>query len=193
MSWDTVNIISVAKVREITGLNKNVEAKLLDVAIHDAQHDLKEALGETLYARIEAADPVADDTLGGDTGLATLYTSHIKNYLAWNTLGHAYWEMTAGPNRNGVSVKSGDQYNPADPKTVSALQAKCAARAETRLGEMLRYIENLADTDQIRIDFQECVDDEPRTTKVANTGRIITRISKWQNPYGRRNSYRYGH
>lgn len=192
MSWDTVNIISVADVKTITGLNKNVEVKLLDVAIHDAQHDLKEALGETLYNRIEAADPVADTTLGGNTGLATLYSRHIKNYLAWCTVGHAYWEMTAGPNRNGVSVKSGDQYAPADGKVVSALQAKAASRAETRLGEMLRYIENLDATDQIYIDFNSCVDDEPRKTEVANTGRIITRISPWQNPYGTKR-HRYGY
>ena len=185
MSWDTVNLITAATVKEVTGTNRNVEDRKIDPSIHDAQHDLKQTLGETLYQLIEDADPVNDATLGGNTGLATLYSRFIKNYLSWKTLEYAYPQLYAEADRRGVFANSGEGYTPVDGKTLAMLIAKAAARADNRQGEMIRYIENLDASNAIRVAYDTDVDDEPRTKEVKNTGRIITRVSKWQYPDNR--------
>lgn len=185
MSWDTVNLITAATVKEVTGISRNVEDRKIDPAIHDAQHDLKQTLGETLYQLIEDADPVNDATLDGNTGLATLYSRFVKSYLAWKSLEYAYPMMHAEPDRRGVFTQSGEGYTPVDGKTLAMLIAKAAARADNRQGEMIRYIENLDVSNAIRVAYGTDVDDEPRTKTVANTGRIITRVSKWQFPDNR--------
>ena len=58
MSWETVKIITGDTVKTLTAIDKNVQVATLGPSIHDAQYGLKEVLGETLYALLEAADPV---------------------------------------------------------------------------------------------------------------------------------------
>jgi hypothetical protein len=182
MSWDDTKIITAGTVKTLTNFDANVEDRKLEPSIYDAQHDLKQTLGETLYGQIEDADPVNDATLDGNTALATLYNSYAKKFLAWKTIAHAYMDLMAGATRNGVFVKQGDQYAPVDGKTLSALQGKADARAEARRGELIRYVESLADTNAIRVAYETDVNYEPRSKEVKNTGRIITRVSYWQNP-----------
>ena len=82
MSWATVNLITAATVKAKANLAKGAEDRKIDPAIHDAQHALQEILGETLYALVEDADPVADPTLG-DADLRTLYDQHIVFFVAF--------------------------------------------------------------------------------------------------------------
>lgn len=188
MSWDTVLLITAATVKTDTAFAQGVEDAKLKPAIFDAQDALQEVLGETLYAMVEAADPVADPTLGGDTGLQTLYDEHIRKYLGHKTKELAYPELWAGADRNGVFQRNGNDYNTVDGRGLAILQAVPRSRAEKRVGKMLHYLKNLDSTDPIRIAYETSVDSEPRTTEVKNTGRIITRRSVWQ---GNDNTYRH--
>lgn len=180
MSWDTVNLISAATVKELTGTDKNVEVAVIEPAIHDAQYALKEVLGETLYALVEAGDPLNDATLGGNTGLATLYVSHCKGVLAWRAKQWSMRESWGGATRNGVHTKSGNDYNTVDPKGLGMLEDVAKNRADNREIELLRYLNNLADTDAVKIAWKTSIKDEPRTTEVKRTGRVSTRLSRWQ-------------
>lgn len=187
MSWDTVLIITAATVKTDTGFAQGVEDAKLKPAIFDAQHALKELLGLTLYGLVETADPVADATLGGNAGLQTLYDEHIRKFLGHKTKELAYPELWGGADRNGVFNRSGNDYNTVDSRGLAMLQAVPRSRAESRAGEMIRYIKNLDSDNAIRVAYDTDVDNEPRTTEVKNTGRIITRISRWQ---GNDNTYR---
>jgi hypothetical protein len=195
MSWATTLIISAATVKETANLEQSVEDRKLTDAIRDAQHELKEMLGQTLYDLVEDADPVGDPTLGGDAGLQTLYNEHCKFFLSNKAKEVAYPEMWGSATRNGVHQRSGSDYNSIDSRGLSILQGVPRSRAESYAGELLRYIKGLASDNAIRIAYDTCVQNEPRTTEVKNTGRIITRISRWQYPEGspRRNRYDDGY
>lgn len=189
MSWDTVNIITSATVKTIAGIAQGVEDRKLDTAIHDAQHDLLQTLGETLYAMIEDADPVADPTLG-DVDLRTLYDTHVVNFLAWKTKAHAYPDLWAEPDRNGVFQRNANDYTSVSGSVLNTLIAKAQSRAENRQTEMIRYLKNLDADDAIRVAYETCVKDEARITSVKHTGRISTRINPWQFPDGMPSKYR---
>jgi len=180
MSWRTVNLITAATVKEVANLDKNVEDRKLDPAIHDAQNALQQMLGETLYGIIETANPVADPTLG-DTGRRTLYDNYIVFYLANKAKEIAMVELWAEASRNGVFQKGGDNYTSVDARGLNAVQSIPRSRAEASAADMLRYIKNLPEDNAIRVAFDTDVKDEPRTKEVKNTGRIITRVSRWQN------------
>lgn len=184
MSWDSVYLITAAQVKEITGKSKNIDDDILKVCIQDAQHDLHQVLGHTLYDLVEQADPVADATLGGDTGLATLFNSYAKKYLAWKTLEHSYTDIAYQADRNGVFKRMGNDYTPASGNELNALEGKARSRAESRMAELIRYIEHLTTGDPILEAYNTDVNCEPRTKEV-KSGRIITRISRWQYPDGR--------
>lgn len=191
MSWATVNLVTAATVKDKANLAKGAEDRKIVEGIHDAQRALQEILGETLYAMVEAADPVSDPTLGADTGLQTLYNSHIVFYLAFKAKECSMIEMVGEPDRNGVFQKNGQDYSPVDGRTLAALQSVPRSRAENRATEMLRYLKNLDSADPIRVAYDTCVKDEPRTSEIKSTGRISTRISPWQ--YQRTNTrYRDG-
>ena len=93
-------------------------------------------------------------------------------------------EMWGEPDRNGVFQKSGQDYNPVDPRGLAVLQSVPRSRAENRAAEMIRYLKNLDSTNAVRIAYDTCVKDEPRTDTIKHTGRISTRISRWQYPDG---------
>lgn len=183
MSWATVNLITAATVKAKANLAKGAEDRKIDPAIHDAQHALQEILGETLYALVEAADPVANPTLG-NADLRTLYDQHIVFFLAFKAKECSMVEMAGEPDRNGVFQKSGDGYSPVDGRMLAELKNVPRSRAENRATEMIRYLKNLDSANAVRVAYDTSVDDEPRTDVLKNTGGISTRVSRWQFPDG---------
>lgn len=172
MSWSDTNIITSSKVKEVCGLDKNVEDRKIDPCIHFAQRDLRQILGRTLYDLVEDADPVGDDTLGGDAGLATLYDEYLKPYLAWKTTEKAYPDFWAEASRNGVFQRNGDNYNTVGASGLNTIIAQKRSFAEAFEKDMIEYLNDLSSTDPIKIAFDTSVNCEPRT-KATNTGRIM--------------------
>jgi|JI61114BRNA_FD_contig_41_4453153_length_657_multi_2_in_0_out_0_1 hypothetical protein len=181
MSWSDTNIITAATVKTETGTATGVQDKILDPAIRFAQRDLRQLLGETLYALVEAGDPVNDATLGANTALATLYNQFLKPYLSWKTVERSLPDMWAQADRNGVFQRNGDNYNTVGSSGLNTLIAQKRSFAEAYETDLLRYLKNLDDTDALAIAFKTDVDSEPRTTDTYN-GRIISRVSPRQRP-----------
>ena len=181
MSWSDTNIITAATVKTETGTATGVQDKILDPAIHFAQRDLRQILGETLYALVEAGDPVNDATLGANTGLATLYSQYLKPYLSWKTVERALPDLWASADRNGVFQRNGDNYNTVGSSGLNTLIAQKRSFAEAYETDLLRYLKNLDSTDAVSIAFYTDVDCEPRTS-TTYTGRILSRISPRQRP-----------
>lgn len=173
MSWQDTKIITPAQVRSIDSLADGVEDRKLNSSILEAQHALEQILGTTLYAQVEAAYP----TYTGD--YQTLYEQHARPFLAWKTLEEALPLLSAEADRNGVFEKSGQDYKSVGGSKLATLIRTAGSRAENRQADMLRYLRNLDSSSAVKIAFDECVDDEPRTNKTYR-GRVITRRSKWQ-------------
>jgi len=181
MSWSDTNIITAATVKTETGTPSDVQDKVIAPVIRFAQRDLRQILGETLYALVEAGDPVNDATLGANTGLATLYAQHLKPYLAWKSIEMALPDMGIQMARNGVFERNGDNYSTAGTGRLNTLIGQKRSFAEVYEAEMIRYLKKLPSTDAVSIAFYTDVDCEPRTT-TTYTGRILSRVSPRQRP-----------
>lgn len=183
MSALDYNLITAAQVRTNTGRAQGIEDRKLDPAIHDAQDELEQILGETLYEDVETAHTANSTTMGG-AGMLNLYTQYIVPFLSWKTLENAYPDMFAEADRNGVFKRSGNDYQSVTGRELAELIAKARNRAERFQQKMMRYLNNLSDTDAIKIAFDETVDDEPRVTHSARANVILKR-NAWQsrNPY----------
>lgn len=190
MSAADSNIITGTQVRDITGRAEGVEDRKLDAAIHEAQHELEQVLGVTLYAEVEAA---YEDTpqWDGRADLETLYEGYLRYYLAWKTLENAYPDLYAEPDRNGVFTRSGEDYQSVSVKGLSMLIAKARSRAERWQIDLLRYIRGLDASTAVRVSYDTCVEDEPRVGKTYRGG-VVTRMSRWQTQYGLGDRHRWG-
>ena len=183
MSALDYNLITASQVRTNTGKAQGIEDRKLDPAIHDAQDELEQILGVTLYEDVEDAHTANSTTMGG-AGMLTLYTQYIVPFISWKAMELAYPDLFAEADRNGVFKRAGNDYQPVTDKELASLQGMCRSRAERFQVKMVRYINNLDDTDAIRVAYEETVDDEPRVTYSSQTG-VILKKNDWQtrNPY----------
>ena len=112
MACCETKIISVATVRDITGLNKNVDDRKIAPFLKLAQEELEKVLGRTLYDELDTAIQ-ADDTLATEADLLALM-AYIKGPLAWRTLQRSLPRMAAEPTANGVHSVSSTEYSNVD-------------------------------------------------------------------------------
>ena len=182
MSWNTTQIISPATVRTLSKLAAGVEDRKLSSGIADAQRVLLQALGVVLYTMIEDADPVTDATLGGDTGLATLYDDHAKYFLAWRAKADSMPDLWAEPDRNGVFQRANEDHSTVSGSTLNVLTAKAAARADAHMNDMIAYLKELDPADPIRVAWDTATDGEKRRPAGRSnvSGRLSVRKHPWQ-------------
>ena len=178
MACCETKIISVAQVRDITGLNKLVDDRKIAPFLKLAQAELEKVLGRTLYDELDTAIQ-ADNTLTGETALLALMP-YIQGALAWRTLQRALPRMSAEPTANGVhSVSSGD-YQSVDRAALSMQVSDARTAADAEYDRLLKYMEENEPTYPT---WRDNVAQEERVTKVY-PGGVITRKSRWQYPYG---------
>lgn len=178
MACCETKIISVATVREITGLNKNVDDRKIAPFLKLAQEELEKVLGRTLYEELETAI-IADDTLATEADLLALM-GYLKGPLAWRTLQRALPRMAAEPTANGVHTTNSTEYSSVDSRALSQQITDARTAADNGYDRLLAYInENLS----TYTTYGDVVDDEERVKKVYKGG-VITRKSRWQYPYG---------
>lgn len=178
MACCETKIIQVATVREITGLNKNVDDRKIAPFLKLAQEELEKILGRTFYDELDTAIQ-ADDTLATEANLLALMT-YVKGPLSWRTLQRSLPRMSAEPTANGVHSVSTAEYNNADNKALSQQIADARTAADTGYERLLEYIHDNLD---LYPSFKTNVNNEDRVTKTYHGG-VITRESRWQSPYG---------
>ena len=133
-------IISLATVRDITGLAKIVSDVKLAPFLRLSQQELEKVLGRTLYDELDDAVQ-ADSTLTGETALIALMR-YVKYALAWRTLQRALPRMAAEPTANGVHTVSDGAYQSSDRAlTQQITDARTAAdEAYTLLIDFLKSV-----------------------------------------------------
>lgn len=166
-------IITAAVVKTTTGLDRNVEDKTLSTFISAAQLTLKKVTGATGYNLIVAAYP----SFTGEAALSTLYTEYIVPYLSWRVAELSGTRMFAQPDRSGTHHRADETYRSVDAKMLSMTKADSRDMAGIFMGELIDYLKDNTDT------FTWYEPDGESITK-PNTGGVITRISRWQRPYG---------
>lgn len=171
-------IISVAVVRDITGLNKNVDDRKIAPFLKLAQEELEKVLGRTLYDELDTAI-FADNTLATEADLLTLM-GYIKGPLAWRTLQRSLPRMAAEPTANGVHSVSSTEYNNVDSKALSQQVTDARTAADSGYERLLTF---LKDNRATYPTYDDNVGNEERVKGVYHGG-VITRKSRWQYPYG---------
>ena len=171
-------ILTFAQIKEVTGLAAIVsETRKVTPFLTQAQYELRKILGTTLYAQLEVA--IAANFVNYDN-LSTLFTTYVKEPLAWRTLQLAYPRLYSEPTANGVHTVSDTNYTPVDGRTMAMQVSVCRDFADQGYERMLAYLrENLATYPS----YATNVGCEERVTKTY-PGGVITRVSKWQKPYG---------
>ena len=170
-------IISLATVRDITGLAKIVSDVKLAPFLRLSQQELEKVLGRTLYDELDDAVQ-ADSTLTGETALIALMR-YVKYALAWRTLQRALPRMAAEPTANGVHTVSDGAYQSSDRAlTHQITDARTAADEAYTL--LIDFLKNNLTTYPT---YETEVENEERVKKMY-TGGVITRKSRWQYPYG---------
>lgn len=178
MACCETKIISVATVRDITGLNKNVDDRKIAPFLKLAQEELEKVLGRTLYDELDTAIQ-ADDTLASEADLLALM-AYIKGPLAWRTLQRSLPRMAAEPTANGVHSVSSTEYSNVDSRALSQQVTDARTAADNGYDRLLKFLkDNLATYPT----YDDNVDDEERVKGVYHGG-VITRKSRWQYPYG---------
>lgn len=174
-------VISAAKVKELTGRSKNVEDRKFTPAIKRAMLELRDGFGVTGYNILIAAI-TSDPDLSGNANLKTLRDDYIWPWMAWRVIELATVATFAESERNGTYTRSGEDYTAADGRTLGMMKADAADYASTYMAELYAYLDDNATTyTWYTVDGVE--EDKARET---NTGGIITRIDRWQRPYGER-------
>ena len=127
-------LISSQEVKDLQGLNKNIEDRKLSRWIVPAQMALRSAIGKDGYDAIvaEAAAPDAD--------YEALIEDYVKPYLAAQVERMSPIPLTAESDRNGSFEREGDTYRPVSHKTLGLMNASARDMAEILRDVMLRYI-----------------------------------------------------
>jgi hypothetical protein len=171
-------ILTFQQIKDVTGLAAIVsETRKVTPFLTQAQYELKKMLGATLYDELQVA---VTANFVGEADLSTLFTTYVKEPLAWRTLQLAYPRLYSEPTANGVHTVSDANYTPVDGRTMAMQVSVCRDFADQGYERMLRYLNDNLDLFPA---YSINVDSEERVTKTF-PGGVITRKSRWQYPYG---------
>ena len=168
-------IITAATIKENTGLSRNVEDRKLDPFIPGAQLTLKKVTGKTGYDAIVAAYPA----FTGAATLQTLYDDYIVPFLSWKVAELAGTRMFTEPDRNGTFTRSSETYQSVDGKTLAMGKADSRDMAGIYMQELIDYLNDNTDV-YTWYGGDDCTDGITKS----NTGGVITRLDRYQRPYG---------
>lgn len=178
-------ILTFTQWRDITGMPKILdESRKFTPFLNEAQFELKKMLGTTLYDELDTA---IANSFSGEADLATLFDDYVKRPLAWRTLQHALPRLFSEPTANGVHTVSDTNYAPVDRVTLASQVAQARDFADKGYDEMLRY---LCDNTATFTTYETNVGTEERVTKTF-PGGVITRKSRWSQPYGLKGYHPY--
>lgn len=127
-------LITALEVKELSGLNKNIEDRKIVPWIMPAQECLRSAIGKDGY------DAIIATLTTPDADYDTLIDDYVKPYLAAQVERMAPVPMLAEADRNGTFERDGDTYRTVSRETLGLMNAVARDQAEIRREMMARYI-----------------------------------------------------
>ena len=169
MATDCVYLITVEKVKEITGMSSLAEARKVLPAIQRAQTELSKLLGLTGYRELIALIET-DPDLSTDADWETLHCDYIQPWLAWKAYEFALPFFQANVGKNGINVLSEGKAGRDD---VAGMAAACEAAANNVREAMILFLdENETPT---KYEWWGETIDEDRPTGLRAAGIRLTR------------------
>lgn len=142
------NLITIADMVEVCGLNDNVEARKVNDRIVEAQLRFERVVGASLYTLLKAAWD-ADQTLAGSgneryRNLLAFGKGYGKDFLCWKAMELAYPRLHSEADRNGVYVKqdAASDFIGVDSRVLTMHINEAKDCAEDRLDRLVSYLIN---------------------------------------------------
>lgn len=173
-----MSIVTFAQIKEVTGLSAIVsESRKVSPFLVEAERELRKILGVTLFDELQ--DAVTADFASANAVYEPLF-DQVKRPLAWRTLQMSYPRLYSEATANGVHRVRSDDYEPIDSRTLAMHVAQCRDFADAGYNELRDYLKDNVATFP---SYETNVGREERVDKIY-TGGVVTRRSRWQNPYG---------
>lgn len=170
MATDCVYLITVEKVRDITGLSAQAEDRRLLPHIQRAQTELSKAMGLTGYRELIALIQV-DPDLSTDADWETLHCDYLQPWLAWKSYEFALPFFQADVARNGVTTFGESQgISKATKSDVHGMASACEAAANNIMEAMILFL----DENRTTYDWWGTTIDEDRPTGMRAAGIRLT-------------------
>lgn len=136
-------LLSVEYILNNTIIDKNVDAKYIEVAIDDAQRiNIPEALGYNLYTAI--VNMVADNSIMEPVNINyyNLLVDQIQlchaQWVIYHILNYLNYHLT----NKSISTKSSDNGTPVEQEIISSLRTDAKSKAEVYIARIREQIVN---------------------------------------------------
>lgn len=171
------DLIAIADLRTVCGLNANVEERKVRAGIREAHIRLKKHLGTALYDLVYAS-PATErfaNILADGKGYG-------KELMCWTALAVSYPALHADADRAGVYTKSGDEHESVSANGLRMLKAQAESFAESRQDLLLSYLEDNRTT-YPELDTITGSEDRITSRNSRSPGGIVMRRSARQDHY----------
>jgi len=180
MSDCRTHFITLATVKEITPIGRNVDDRKLKPTFNVAHDVLRKILGITMYddfiVKIEGATLNVDEQ--------ALIDDFICPFLSWETYHRAIPDLHSSVTKTGIHTKSGDEYDsiPADTIKIKSNQAQSISKDYQDM--LIRHLE-VDDNDKFPLFDNVTIEDQRvrRTYKAGiatgNTRRFRTNLDQF--------------
>ena len=183
MSCCDTLIVSVATLKDKTGISSNADDRKLTAGLEEAQLETEKILGKTLYADL-IARIVADASLSGASNekYKDLVDDYLCPLLSWRGLQYTVGLTRGEVQKGGFAVKGGEEYQAGSEADVRRWEQRCKEKADKYQERLLLFL--CDDNGTLFPTFLTNTDTDTRITKTY-PGGVITRKSRWQSVYGR--------
>ena len=172
------HLITLAEVKDLTGLNANVDDRKLKSGRDRAHLQCKERLGSTRYDALVAAY-LLDNTLAGASNekwrnLKEAGKGELDNYLAWLSYYLSIPALHGEADKAGIFKKEGQEFKPLDKSERAELTTNAKDAYQLYERAMLQWIDDNEDDDDLPDVETPTESDQPQFV----TG-IVTQASTW--------------
>lgn len=166
-------------MRSECDISSNIEDKVLDNPIKQAQETLRMILSEAFYAQIISQF----DTKTLSAVNAALFTPYLKQYIAWQA--YEFWLVKANLNetRSGIRIHTDESSQIAPPEDMATLLRYAKQKSAFYKGLMMTFLNK--NSSNYSLYTVSC------KSETFGTGMHITSISKKPRIFGKINREKY--
>lgn len=133
-------LITFAYLRAECDISNNIEDKILDNPIKQAQETLRMILSEAFYAQVMSQF----DSKSLSPANTALLTPYLKQYIAWQA--YEFWLVKANfnPTRSGIRVHTDESSQIASAEEMATLLRDAKQKSAFYKGLMITFLNNNA-------------------------------------------------
>lgn len=176
-----MSIISLNTVKHTVGAADTLEEKKLRPYYVSAERTLRRILGDTVFARIEAAAAAPTTDVPADA----LIADYITGFLSWMTWGWSLPNLYAAPDRNGIHYKNDTNTVQSSDSHLKHLMKVAGDMRDQYQSDLIAYLEKNSQPDEEWEDYHTdtgSANDDLMHSSRKTYGGVVTRKNVYQRP-----------